>query len=55
MQRGAVCPADLCDIFECPEMAEKVLRLQVYKDRSDNNYEGNTDYYSSQKGFEDDY
>ena len=41
---GGVCPADLCDIFECPEFSEKVLRLQVYKDRSDGNYEGRPDF-----------
>lgn len=26
-ERGMICPADLCDIFECPEFSEKTLRL----------------------------
>jgi hypothetical protein len=42
--RGMICPAELCDIFECPEFSEKRLRLQVYKDRTDQNYEGKIDY-----------
>ena len=25
--RAMICPAELCDIFECPELAEKRLRL----------------------------
>ena len=25
--KGMICPADLCDIFECPEFSEKTLRL----------------------------
>ena len=25
--RGMICPAELCDIFECPEISEKKLRL----------------------------
>jgi len=24
---GVICPADLCDIFDCPEMPDKILRL----------------------------
>jgi len=24
---GVICPADLCDIFECPEFSQKKLRL----------------------------
>ena len=43
-QRGVICPADLCDIFECPEFSEKTLKLQVYTDRTDGNYEGRPDY-----------
>lgn len=42
-----MCPADLCDIFECPELSEKVLRLQVYRDRTTSNYEGKVDPRSS--------
>ena len=26
-ERGMVCPADLCDIFECPEFSEKILKF----------------------------
>ena len=44
-----ICPADLCDIFECPEFSEKILRLQVFKDRTDGNYEGKADYRDGQK------
>jgi hypothetical protein len=43
-QRGMVCPADLCDIFECPEFSEKALKAQVYTERSDGNYEGKPDF-----------
>lgn len=39
---GASCPADMCDIFECPELSEKSLRLQVFTKRS-HNYEGKPD------------
>ena len=41
--RGSICPADLCDIFECPELSEKKLRLQVYTERTNGNYEGKRD------------
>jgi hypothetical protein len=43
-ENGMVCPAELCDIFECPEFSEKTLRYQVYMDRSDGNYEGKLDF-----------
>lgn len=36
---GAICPAELCDIFECPEMSYKEGRYQVYTMRSDGSYE----------------
>lgn len=39
-----MCPAELCDIFECPELSQKTLRLQVYMERTDFNYEGSPDY-----------
>lgn len=42
--RGMICPADLCDFFECPELSEKILRTQVYKERTDGNYEGKPDF-----------
>jgi hypothetical protein len=38
--RGSVCPAELCDIFECPELSDKKLAFQVYTDRETGNYEG---------------
>lgn len=38
------CPAELCDVFECPEFPQKTLRLQVYMERTDFNYEGAPDY-----------
>ena len=44
-----ICPADLCDIFECPEFSEKALRLQVYTERSDSNYEGSIDLRDGKK------
>ena len=46
---GTVCPADLCDIFECPEFSEKALKLQVYRERTDENYEGKNDYLTGIK------
>ena len=42
-RKGTVCPAELCDIFECPELSFKKLGFQVYMERSTGNYEGNTD------------
>jgi len=39
-----VCPAELCDVFECPELPQKALRLQVFTERTDGNYEGAPDY-----------
>ena len=41
---GVMCPAELCDVFECPELSAKTLRLQVYMERTDFNYEGSPDY-----------
>ena len=38
-----ICPADLCDIFECPEFSEKILKFQTYTQRTDGNYEGKID------------
>ena len=34
--RGTTCPADLCDIFECPELPERLLKDQVYNERANN-------------------
>jgi hypothetical protein len=34
-----VCLSDYCDVFECPEQGDKLLRHQVFMDR-DYNYEG---------------
>ena len=35
-----VCLADLCDIFECREVADKILKNQVFVMRKDFSYEG---------------
>ena len=37
---GTICPAELCDIFECPELPDQKLRFQTYTQRSTDNYEG---------------
>jgi hypothetical protein len=34
-----ICPADLCDIFECPDLADSRLKVSVYKDRTDRIFE----------------
>jgi hypothetical protein len=34
-----ICPADLCDIFECPDLADSRLKVSVYKDRKDKIFE----------------
>jgi hypothetical protein len=34
-----LCPAELCDIFECPDMEDGRLKIQVYKDRDDKIFE----------------
>jgi hypothetical protein len=34
-----LCPADLCDIFECPDLADSRLKVSVYKDRKDRIFE----------------
>lgn len=49
VDKSMICPADLCDIFECPEFAESKLRLQVYTQRTDYNYEGRQDHMETQK------
>ena len=38
-QRGMICPADLCDIFECPDLADSRLKYSVFKDRNDRIFE----------------
>ena len=38
-----ICPAELCDMFECPALSDRTLRFQVFMDRSDGNYEGRVD------------
>lgn len=38
-QRGMLCPAELCDIFECPDLADSRLKVSVFKDRSDKIFE----------------
>ena len=48
-----ICPADMCDIFECPELGFKKLKFQVFMDRTDFNYEGRKDY-KDRKREEDD-
>lgn len=35
-----ICLSDYCDIFECKEYPEKILKMQVFMDR-EQNYEGN--------------
>ena len=37
-----VCLADYCDIFECREQSEKILRNQLFMDR-EKNFEGQID------------
>ena len=46
---GAICPAELCDIFECPEISEKILQTQTFKERTDGNYEGDETFYSTRR------
>ena len=52
--RGSICPAELCDIFECPELSFKALRFQVYTQRTDGNYDNKHDqrhtYKRTKKG-----
>jgi hypothetical protein len=35
-----ICPADLCDIFECPEFSDTRLKTSVYTERTSGIYEG---------------
>jgi hypothetical protein len=37
---GMICPADLCDIFECPEFSDTRLKTSVYIERTSGIYEG---------------
>ena len=34
-----LCPAELCDVFECPDLADSRLKVSVYKDRNDKIFE----------------
>ena len=36
---GTICPAELCDVFECPDLSDKKLKVQTYNWRS-HNHEG---------------
>ena len=47
---GAICPAELCDIFECPTLSEKKLAFQTFTHRT-NNIEGKPDYRNGENSY----
>lgn len=50
IREGAICPAELCDIFECPNLSEKKLALQTYTMRSVS-HEGKPDYRNGDNSY----